>query len=236
MDIGTSIKKLRMKNGITQQQLADQLSVSMQTISRWETSATYPDIVMLPVLARYFRVSVDSLLDMGGKTMKPIESERLLIREWKEDDAPALLEAKRKESHFVYYMKINTEDDALQCLNIWKEYREIYPVILKETGALIGIAGLVDLNRYKGYKELEVHIRDPYNNVDYVTEAHKLMLGYGFGELGLLVASSYCGCDDDVLKQALIDTGFVYEGTLRRFGRDKNDRMRYSILQEEFRP
>ena len=70
MNIGKTLKRLRMKNGITQQQLADRLNVGMQTISRWETSATYPDVVMLPILARYFRVSVDYLLGVGGNAMK----------------------------------------------------------------------------------------------------------------------------------------------------------------------
>ena len=236
MDIGTTIKKLRLKNGITQQQLADRLSVSMQTISRWETSVTYPDVVMLPILARYFRVSVDFLLNIGGNIMKPIESNRLLVREWDENDAVGLLEIKRKSSNFMNYLRIVTPDDALNCIKIWKEYQEMYPLIFKQTSKLIGVVGLVDVNRYKGYRELEVNICDEYNNVDYATEAHKLILDYGFDEFGLLVAFSYCGCDEEVLKQALLNTGFAYEGTLRKFGRDMSDRMRYSITKEDYRP
>jgi len=236
MDIGSIIKKLRIKNGITQQQLADRLNVSMQTISRWETSATYPDIVMLPILARYFRVSVDYLLNIGGNVMKAIESERLLVREWNEKDAADFFELKRMPNNFISYVKINTADDALDCIKIWKEYQEMYPVILKQTGKLVGIVGLVDVNRYKGYKELEVHLCDEYNNVDYVTEAHKLILDYGFDASGLLVAFSYCGCNEEILKQALENVGFIYEGTLRKFGRDMSDRMRYSIIKDEYRP
>ena len=37
-----------------------------------------------------------------------------------------------------------------------------------------------------------------------------------------------------MLQQAMERTGFVYEGTLRRFGRDRQDRLRYSILKEEY--
>ena len=234
MDIGVSIKKLRIKNGITQQQLADRLNVSMQTISRWETSTTCPDVVMLPILARYFHVSVDYLLNVGGAVMKPIESDRLLIREWNENDAADLFEIKRTPSAFMNYLKISTVDDALDCIKIWKEYQEMYPVILKQTGKLVGIAGLVDVNRYKGYRELEVNLCNEYNREDYATETHKLILDYGFSEFGLLVAFSYCGFDEKVLKQALINTGFVYEGTLRKFGRDRSDRMRYSIIKDEY--
>ena len=235
MNIGATIKKLRLKSGATQQQLADRLNVSMQTVSRWETSATYPDIVMLPILARYFRVSVDYLLDMGGKTMKTIESGRLRVREWNESDTADFLEIKRSSHNFMGYAKISTPEDALDYVKIWKEYQEMYPLILKHTNKLIGIVGLVDVGRYMGYKELEVHLCDEYNNTDYATEAHKLILDYGFGEAGLLVAFTLCGCDDEVLKQALINTGFVYEGTLRKFSRDMSDSMRYSLVKDEYK-
>jgi len=234
MNIGAQIKKLRTKHGITQHQLAESINVSMQTVSRWETSATYPDVVMLPILAKYFRVSVDYLLNMGGNIMKTIESNRLLVRDWSENDAGDLFEMKRESNRFMDFLKFSTVNDSLDCIKIWKEYQEMYPVILKETGKLIGVAGLVDVNRYKGYRELEVHICDKYNAVDYVTEAHKLILDYGFGELGLLVVFSQFGCGDEILKQAMLKTGFVYEGTLRKFGRDMSDRMRYSVIRDEY--
>ncbi|QHQ62919.1 helix-turn-helix domain-containing protein [Anaerocolumna sedimenticola] len=150
MDIGASIKKLRIKKSITQHQLAEYLNVSMQTISRWETSVTYPDIVMLPILAKYFHVTVDYLLNSGGNVMKTIESNRLLVREWSESDATDLFELKQKSNNFIDYLNFSIVDDTLDSIKIWKEYQEMYPVILKETGKLIGVVGLVDINRYKG--------------------------------------------------------------------------------------
>lgn len=237
MDIGATIKKLRMKQGLTQHQFAEYLNVSMQTISRWETSVTYPDVVMLPIIAKHFHVTVDYLLNIGGNIMKPVESERLLIREWNESDADGLLKVKKESNHFMDFIKLYNINDTLDCIEIWKKYQEMYPLILKETNEIIGVVGLVDVNRYKGYRELEVHVCDKYNNVDYVTEAHKLILDYGFSdnEIGLLVAFAYCGCDEEILKQAMLNTGFVYEGTLRKFGRrDMSDRMRYSVIKEEY--
>lgn len=134
----------------------------------------------------------------------------------------------------MYYLKFNTVNDYLDLIKIWKEHQEMYPVIIKETGKLIGVVGLVDIGIYKGYCEIEVHVCDKYNNVDCVTEAHKLILDYGFAELGLLVAFAYCDCSDETLKKAMINSGFLYEGTLRKFGRDKSDRMRYSVIKEEY--
>jgi transcriptional regulator with XRE-family HTH domain len=77
MQGGALIKKLRIKNGLTQNQLEEYLNVSMQTVSRWETSITYPDIFMLPILSKRFNVTVDYLLNNGGNVMKTIESDRI---------------------------------------------------------------------------------------------------------------------------------------------------------------
>lgn len=230
VNIGATIKSLRAKNGITQYQLAESLNVSMQTVSRWETSATYPDIVMLPLLSKRFNVSVDYLLNHGGNAMKTIESDRLRIREWTEDDAPALCEIALAEN----YLHFATAHDSLDAIKVWKDHQEMYPVLLKATRKLIGIVGLVDVNRYKGYRELEVHVSDEYRDISHVTELLKLILDYAFADLGLSVAFALCKGNEKVLMQALEQCGFTYEGTLRRFGRDKADRMRYSMMREEY--
>ena len=56
------IKENRMREGLTQEQLAFNLGVSSQTISRWENGTTYPDIVMLPIIADYFHITIDMLM------------------------------------------------------------------------------------------------------------------------------------------------------------------------------
>lgn len=60
--LGTNIKENRLKRGYTQEQLAYELGVSSQTVSRWENGTTYPDIAMLPVLADSFNISIDKLV------------------------------------------------------------------------------------------------------------------------------------------------------------------------------
>jgi transcriptional regulator with XRE-family HTH domain len=62
--IGENLKKLRIKNDLTQEKLAETFGVSPQAISRWENNSTYPDITMLPVIANYYNVSVDELIGM----------------------------------------------------------------------------------------------------------------------------------------------------------------------------
>ncbi len=60
--LGTNIKEYRLKKGYTQEQLAYELGVSSQTVSRWENGNTYPDIVMLPIIAELFDTSIDKLI------------------------------------------------------------------------------------------------------------------------------------------------------------------------------
>ena len=60
--LGTNIKEYRLKKGYPQEQLAYELGVSSQSISRWETGTTYPDIVMLPLIAELFDTSIDNLM------------------------------------------------------------------------------------------------------------------------------------------------------------------------------
>ena len=64
MHIGNTIRKLRQERGITQEELAEQMHVSPQSVSKWETNTTTPDIALLPLLAVYFGVTIDSLFSL----------------------------------------------------------------------------------------------------------------------------------------------------------------------------
>ena len=62
MDFGTNLKQLRKEKNLTQEELAECLSVSPQTVSKWENNITMPDLSVLPVLADYFGTTVDILI------------------------------------------------------------------------------------------------------------------------------------------------------------------------------
>ena len=61
MLIGDKIRLLRKNKNVTQTQLAEALSVSSQSVSKWENHLTTPDIAVLPVIARYFGITMDEL-------------------------------------------------------------------------------------------------------------------------------------------------------------------------------
>ncbi len=62
MTIGQNIKKMRKNADMTQEELAEMLSISSQAVSRWETDSAMPDISLLPLLCSIFNVSADELL------------------------------------------------------------------------------------------------------------------------------------------------------------------------------
>jgi len=63
--LGENIRRLRIANGITQEQFGYEMGVSAQAVSRWENGATYPDITMLPMIADFFDVTLDELMGRG---------------------------------------------------------------------------------------------------------------------------------------------------------------------------
>ncbi len=70
---GENLKRLRKEKEFTQETLADFLGVSFQAVSKWERGETYPDITMLPVISRFFGVTIDDLLG----TNKSLEEQKI---------------------------------------------------------------------------------------------------------------------------------------------------------------
>ncbi len=62
MELGAHIKEHRKEKGLSQDDLAEAIYVSRQTISNWETGRTYPDVQSLLLLSYVFDVTVDSLI------------------------------------------------------------------------------------------------------------------------------------------------------------------------------
>jgi len=65
MTIGKNIAELRKNGGMTQEQLAELLGVTAQSVSKWENDTTMPDIMLLPAIAGCFGITVDELY--GGR-------------------------------------------------------------------------------------------------------------------------------------------------------------------------
>ena len=88
MTFGKTIKSLRQEAKMTQENLAELLSISPQAISRWETDVAMPDISLLPPLANLFNVSTDYLLGMETyqKDLRKAEFDEAFHNYWERDD------------------------------------------------------------------------------------------------------------------------------------------------------
>lgn len=71
MTLGQKLKKLRMDKSLTQKDLADQLHVTFQTVSKWENDENEPDISTLKELAKLYECSIDYLLSEEDE--QPVE-------------------------------------------------------------------------------------------------------------------------------------------------------------------
>ncbi len=70
LNIGENIKRLRKEREITQEEFAEVLGVSCQSVSRWETDSCYPDIELIPAIASFFSISTDKLMGIDEITEK----------------------------------------------------------------------------------------------------------------------------------------------------------------------
>lgn len=72
MELGTQIKKYRQENELSQEELANRIYVSRQTISNWENDKSYPDVNSLLMLSEVFQISLDELIKGDIDRMKEI--------------------------------------------------------------------------------------------------------------------------------------------------------------------
>lgn len=80
MNIAEKIYLLRNQMGMSQTALAEQLQVSRQTVSKWETNASYPEINKLIAISDLFHVSIDYLVRDNGLEQQSANLDRLVLK------------------------------------------------------------------------------------------------------------------------------------------------------------
>ena len=105
LNIGMNIKRLRLAKGLTQEQLAELLTISTAAVSKWEAKNTYPDITMLFPLAEIFGVTVDELLGYDEAKSKAdvdkilAEYQRLYVEGRFAEGKELIVNARKKYPH-----------------------------------------------------------------------------------------------------------------------------------------
>ena len=72
MEIGKKLKNARVQSGMTQENVAEKINVSRQTISNWENDKSYPDVNSLVLLSEIFQTSLDNLIKGDVEVMKDV--------------------------------------------------------------------------------------------------------------------------------------------------------------------
>lgn len=62
MELDKELKRLRKERGVTQERLAEELYVSIQTINKWENGKCLPDALNLLNIAQFYKISLDQLM------------------------------------------------------------------------------------------------------------------------------------------------------------------------------
>ena len=79
-DIGSKIKAARIEKKLTQEQVAELLGVSRQTISNWENEKSYPDIISVIELSSLYSISLDDLLKGDERMMEHLEESTNVVK------------------------------------------------------------------------------------------------------------------------------------------------------------
>lgn len=85
MSLDKNLKKLRKQYKLSQEELAKELNISRQAISRWEIGKTEPDIKMIQKIAKFYNVSIEELLSDEDTSSKKEEEIFPLIEQRKLD-------------------------------------------------------------------------------------------------------------------------------------------------------
>ena len=68
MTLGQRIQQIRIEHGLSQEEFADKLGTTRQTVSCWQLDQTYPEISKIVLISRVFSLSTDSVLKDGIST------------------------------------------------------------------------------------------------------------------------------------------------------------------------
>ena len=86
MEIGKKLKNARVQSGMTQENVAEKINVSRQTISNWENEKSYPDIISVIELSNLYSISLDDLLKGDEKMIEHLEESTNVVRSNQKND------------------------------------------------------------------------------------------------------------------------------------------------------
>ena len=137
MKINQIIREKRKELSLTQEQIADFLGVSTPAVNKWEKGSTYPDITLLPALARLLKIDLNTLMSFNDD-LTDIEIENFV------NEVPKAIKTVQEQGYDTAFQKaINKIHEYPTCEKL------IYSVILYLEGGLT----LFNVSEIEQYRE-----------------------------------------------------------------------------------
>ena len=141
MILADKIIKLRKKNGLTQEELADKMNVSRQAVSKWEGAQTIPDLEKILQLSAFFGVTTDYLLkdEIEEESADSIAPENA-VKRISLEEANAFIEQRKKASWLIALAAFLCilSPITLIVLSMLSELPE--PIVTATTAGAVGLA------------------------------------------------------------------------------------------------
>ena len=85
MNLGENLKKIRKENNLSQEQLAESLGVSRQSVSKWESGLAYPETDKVLALCKMFNLNMDELMNQDYKDVNETRQKNSNINKYVDD-------------------------------------------------------------------------------------------------------------------------------------------------------
>ena len=82
MNLSDNLKKIRKENNLTQEDLAEKLGVSRQSVSKWESNQAYPEMDKVVQICKMFNLNMDDLLNQDIKEVNNSKQQRNTINKY----------------------------------------------------------------------------------------------------------------------------------------------------------
>lgn len=183
MNLGDKISSLRKKNNFSQEDLADKVGVTRQTISKWELSETAPDINQAKTLSKIFNISLDELVcnDLNNLLVEKVSNTEklagIIIKILKVIGICMILFVVFIIASFILFTISFTSTDknvsgevSLSCNLDDQEY--LYSAQYNKnfqilySGGDAWISNHIDISRYEDANEVVAHIDDYFKEHD----------------------------------------------------------------------
>ena len=85
MNLSDNLKRIRKENNLSQEDLAEKLGVSRQSVSKWESGAAYPEMDKVIQLCKMFDLNIDELLNKNVNEVKDNKQSKININKYIDD-------------------------------------------------------------------------------------------------------------------------------------------------------